>query len=147
MWGPKPPTFLNGFKAPRSRPEPENDRFSPRSTTQRSLDANLQHLGSNLVGSSLAQVLPQVVVMVTVRRHPWEVDRAAAHSWEAEAEDSDDDPDPEKDPQAAAMRFLDELLSLYFASALSAMALCTLCYWAKKSCLSHVDEFALAPGK
>ena len=27
--GAKPPTFLDGSKAPRDRPEPQNDRFSP----------------------------------------------------------------------------------------------------------------------
>ena len=40
-WGMKPPTFLDGFKAPRGRPDPENDRFSAKSKTPPLLNPSL----------------------------------------------------------------------------------------------------------
>ena len=83
--------------------------------------------------------------MVSIGKHSWETSNWG-HDWERD-DDSDDEPDPETNPRAAAMQFLDVLLSLYMASALSAQSLCILCHWAARAGMAHVSEYSLPPGK
>jgi hypothetical protein len=77
--------------------------------------------------------------------HSWEVED---HAWDAGAwnEDSDDERMSEQDK--AGSEFLEVLLGLYMASALTAQHFCVLCYWAAKGGVPGVvATYALPPGR
>ena len=85
---------------------------------------------------------------------------APAHAWEHDEGDGDmpdvdsasnsslEEPDPLEDATAAADLFLEELLSNYLESKISAESFCIMCYWASKGGLAgtRVAEYGLRPG-
>ena len=104
--------------------------------------------------------LKLVQVMAVLAQHSWEQESHGEfhvhHAWEVSDEEIDPfagvsvDSDSEAEPeprQAAAAEFLEVLMGLYFASALSAGVFCVLCYWAWKAGMpGRVQDYAKAPG-
>jgi hypothetical protein len=96
-----------------------------------------------------------------IRAHPWDDDGppapipgvGMAHEWEADHENDDEfgecedeDPDPHTDPAAVTTEFVDMLIGLYMASAISGQMFTTLCYWAGVGGLrGDVPKFGLKP--
>ena len=82
--------------------------------------------------------------------HAWEreVDPSAAGIAGGSDSEEDEGPDPERDPNAVADMFIEEMLSLYLESVISAQAFCVACYWAAKAGMAgaRIHEYALRPG-
>ena len=86
--------------------------------------------------------------------HSWETPEQADHRWEEAEEEAgpwgseDVDTDPCSQEEAAAASFLEVLMDLYIASAISARVLCIICYWAWKAGVASqkVADLAKAPG-
>ena len=74
---------------------------------------------------------------------------AAGYLWEADAYGpSDSDDDQASEAERAADQFLEEMVSLYLESVLSARMFCILCYHAAKAGMagSRVEEYGMKPG-
>ena len=84
--------------------------------------------------------------------HPsraWTMDAASSSEpWNEPDHPLDSDEETaENSPQVAAREFLQILLGLYTSSRISAEHFATLCWYADKCGMSHVGEYACAPGK
>ena len=96
-------------------------------------------------------------------RHSWEDPPsetepspiAESHAWEqagysdSNSEVEGEPPDPYTNAEAAAEQFLDDLVSLYLESTLSARVFCELCFWAAKSGMkgTKVSQYGMRPGQ